>query len=263
MIPRKIHYCWFGGKPKSDLVLRCIDSWKKVCPDYEIIEWNETNWDVTCNSYTREAYQAGKWAFVSDVARLDVIYRYGGLYLDTDVELKSSPQKYMQKNGWLAFESLIAIATGLGFAAEAGNPLIEAMLKDYEGRSFYKKDGTMDLTACPYYNTKVLRNLLPALKMNDTTQEIDGMTIVSSHDYQQFAHHHGAMSWTDAPKDSMVSHHYRDTRLKRFLRTPGKIEFIEAHFPERIFKMYIWFSYDFLEQGPVWMIKKATGKIFK
>lgn len=133
MIPRKIHYCWFGGKPKSDLVLRCIDSWKKVCPDYEIIEWNETNWDVTCNSYTREAYQAGKWAFVSDVARLDVIYRYGGLYLDTDVELKSSPQKYMQKNGWLAFESLIAIATGLGFAAEAGNPLIEAMLKDYEG----------------------------------------------------------------------------------------------------------------------------------
>lgn len=101
MIPKKIHYCWFGGNPKSDLILTCIKSWKNFCPDYEIIEWNENNWDINYNQYTREAYQAKKWAFVSDVARLDIVYRYGGLYLDTDVELKAFSSKYMQKTAGL------------------------------------------------------------------------------------------------------------------------------------------------------------------
>ena len=87
MIPKKIHYFWIGGNPKPESVLYCIDSWKKYCPDYEIIEWNESNYDFTKNEYMRQAYEAKKWAFVTDYARLDVIYKYGGIYLDTDVEL--------------------------------------------------------------------------------------------------------------------------------------------------------------------------------
>ena len=86
MIPKKIHYFWIGGNPKPESVLYCIESWKKYCPDFEIIEWNETNYDFTKNEYMRQAYEAKKWAFVTDYARLDIIYKYGGIYLDTDVE---------------------------------------------------------------------------------------------------------------------------------------------------------------------------------
>ena len=84
---KKIHYCWFGGNQKSDLILKCIDSWKKFMPDYEIIEWNESNFDINCNTYVKEAYNSKKWAFVSDYVRLWVIYNFGGIYFDTDVEL--------------------------------------------------------------------------------------------------------------------------------------------------------------------------------
>ena len=85
MIDKVIHYCWFGGNQKSDLINRCIESWKKYCPDYQIIEWNESNFDVNMFDYTRQAYKEKKYAFVSDVARLYVVYNYGGIYLDTDI----------------------------------------------------------------------------------------------------------------------------------------------------------------------------------
>ena len=87
MIPKIIHYCWFGGNELSELAERCIESWKRYCPDYKIIEWNESNFDLDCSDFVKEAYQAKKWAFVSDYARLKIIYDHGGIYLDTDVEV--------------------------------------------------------------------------------------------------------------------------------------------------------------------------------
>ena len=87
MIPKVIHYCWFGGNPLPEEAKRCIESWKKYCPDYKIIEWNENNYDVNSNEYMKSAYKEKKWAFVSDYARIDVVYKYGGIYMDTDVEL--------------------------------------------------------------------------------------------------------------------------------------------------------------------------------
>ena len=90
MIPKVIHYCWFGGNEMSALEKKCIESWKTQCPDYEIIRWDETNYDVTKNLYMQQAYAAKKWAFVSDYARLDILYQHGGFYLDTDVELLQS-----------------------------------------------------------------------------------------------------------------------------------------------------------------------------
>ena len=87
MIPKKIHYCWFGGNPLSEGAKKYIETWKKYCPDYEIIEWNENNFDVTQNQYCKEAYEAKKWAFVSDYARFWILYKYGGIYFDTDVEV--------------------------------------------------------------------------------------------------------------------------------------------------------------------------------
>ena len=90
MIPKIIHYCWIGGTPLPEIAKKCIESWKKCCPDYEIREWNESNYDFTQNVYMKEAYEVKKWGFVPDYARLDIIYRYGGFYLDTDVELLKS-----------------------------------------------------------------------------------------------------------------------------------------------------------------------------
>ena len=97
-IPKIIHYCWVGGKPKPQSVLYCIESWKRCCPDYEIREWNESNYDFTKNEYMRQAYEAKKWGFVPDYARLDIIYEYGGIYLDTDVEMLRTPSKKAASN---------------------------------------------------------------------------------------------------------------------------------------------------------------------
>lgn len=157
----------------------------------------------------------------------------------------------------------IAIGTGLGFAAEAGNPLIEAMLTDYQGRSFYKEDGTVNLTACPYYNTKVLRKLLPSLIMNDQTQSFDLISILSNSEYQQFACHHGAMSWTDAAREHIAERPYKDTRLKRFLRSPQKIQFMEDHFPESIFRFLYLDCLGFFRAESNVAAKKGHNKAFK
>ena len=105
MIPKKIHYCWFGRNPKPALAEKCIASWKKYCPDYEIIEWNEDNFDLDCNGYTRYCYDNKKWAFLSDFVRLEVISRHGGFYFDTDVELLRSPNEFLGYGAFYGFEN--------------------------------------------------------------------------------------------------------------------------------------------------------------
>lgn len=120
MIPKTIHYCWFGGNPKSDLIERCIASWRKYCPDWKIIEWNESNWDINQYAYAKAAHDEKKWAFVSDVARLDVLCKCGGVFLDTDVEiLQPNPfSNYLEYNTAMCFENSRSINTGLFFAVE-------------------------------------------------------------------------------------------------------------------------------------------------
>ena len=157
-IPKVIHYCWFGGAPLPPLAKKCIASWKKFCPDYEIICHTEENFDINENRYAREAYAAKKWAFVSDYARL-------GIYLDTDVEL-FKPLDDLLDEGFLGFDDNGVIATGLGFACEAGNPLIGALLSDYAEIPFLLPDGSFDLTPCPDRNAKTLR----AMGLDDSTE---------------------------------------------------------------------------------------------
>lgn len=103
-IPKIIHYCWFGGNILPDKVQKCIESWKRYCPDYKIICWNESNYDVNKIRYTKEAYKEKKWAFVSDYARLDIIYENGGIYLDTDVELICGMDILLQNDVFLAID---------------------------------------------------------------------------------------------------------------------------------------------------------------
>ena len=115
MIPKKIHYFWFGGNEKPKSVKKCIDSWKKYCPDYEVIEWNESNFDIRCMPFVEQAYEAKKYAFVSDVARLMMIYEYGGIYMDTDVEVIKPLDNLLENKAYMGFENDENVASGLGF----------------------------------------------------------------------------------------------------------------------------------------------------
>ena len=131
----------------------CIDSWRKKCPDYEIIQWDETNYDIKKNQYMYDAYVHQKWGFVPDYARLDIIYKYGGIYLDTDVEMLSRPDKLLGYDGFYGSQRNYWINLGVGFGAKKGNEYILQMLNEYSKYSFIKEDGSLNLVASPYYQT--------------------------------------------------------------------------------------------------------------
>ena len=159
MIPKIIHYCWFGRNPLPELALKCIESWKKFLPDYEIKEWNEDNIEFNFCSYVSEAYEMKKWAFVSDVVRLKVVYDYGGIYFDTDVEVIKSFDNLLNHTFFLGLESECRCNTGLGFGAEKGSLVIKEMLAQYQNEHFILSDGSINKLVCPIYNTNALLKL--------------------------------------------------------------------------------------------------------
>ena len=174
MIPKIIHYCWFGGKPLPELTVKCIESWKKFCPDYEIMRWDETNFDFASCDYAREAYGAKKWAFVSDYARLKVLVDYGGVYLDTDVEVIKPLDSFMNERAFSGFETDTDISTGI-MACEKGFAPFCKMLSEYDKRHFIRADGSFDMTTNVSAITRYfkLRGFIP----NNTKQTIDGFTV--------------------------------------------------------------------------------------
>lgn len=155
MIPKVIHYCWFGNQPLPETYKNYIRGWEKLCPDYIIKRWDESNFDLNSCSFVKEAYEAKKWAFVSDYARLKIIYDEGGVYLDTDVELIKNLDCFLMDKCFLAEESSGYINTGLGFGSEKRNPIIKAMLSKYENH-FLLENGTYDMTPCPIKNTEAM-----------------------------------------------------------------------------------------------------------
>lgn len=181
-IPKIIHYCWVGGTEKPESVKYCISSWKKFCPDYEIVEWNETNYDFTQNQYMKEAYDAKKWGFVPDYARLDIIYRYGGFYLDTDVEIIKSFDDLLDNESVFGFEDTgeneFFVSCGLGFGAKPQNPLIKKLLNCYDNLKFKLSENSYDLTPAPRINTPIFQqnNFI----MNNKYQSLNGNCIFPS-----------------------------------------------------------------------------------
>ena len=157
MIPKIIHYCWFGGKPLPPSALKCKKSWETFFPDYEIKEWNEGNFDVGAHEYTRYCYEHELWAYLSDYVRLAVVEKEGGLYFDTDVEVVKRPQELLSTSrAYFGWETREYINTGLGFAAEAHHPAIQAMLEMYEGLVVNGVYMHERLQGCPQLNTKAL-----------------------------------------------------------------------------------------------------------
>ena len=158
MIPKVIHYCWFGGKALPAEVEKCLASWKKYCPDYEIRQWNESNVDIHSHPFMESAYQAKAWAFVSDYARLKVIYENGGIYLDTDVELLKNLDFLLENEFYIGAQQLGHLCTtGLGFGAEKGNGIVARMLAQYDGLSY--QPGIKEKLACPILNARVFEEL--------------------------------------------------------------------------------------------------------
>ncbi len=177
MIPKKIHYCWFGGNKKPKLFEKCYKSWKKHCSDYEIIEWNEDNFDLSdCPLYVQQAYEAKKWAFVTDYVRLKVVYDNGGIYLDTDVELKKKLDFLLNNKAFFGFEGGKYINTGLGFGAEKGADILLEIMRDYDDIPFVKEDGSFDTLSCPRRNTEIF--IRHGLKQNDSMQHVDGDILI-------------------------------------------------------------------------------------
>lgn len=180
MIPKTIHYCWFGNNPKSELAIKCINSWKKYCPDYVIIEWNDSNFDLSlCPLYVQQAYELQKWAFVTDYVRLKVVYENGGIYFDTDVELIKNIDELLCNNAFFGFEFGKFINTGLGFGSVKNMQLLSELMKSYEYISFISEEGVVDTLPCPIRNTEVF--LRYGLIQNNTNQYLEnGILILSS-----------------------------------------------------------------------------------
>ena len=226
MIPKKIHYCWLGGNPLPESAKRCIQSWKKYCPDYEIIEWNESNYDFSKNLYMKEALEAKKWGFVPDYARLDIIYEHGGIYLDVDVEIVKSYDDLLKYSGFAGFETFEFINLGQGFGAEKGNSLIGKLLDSYKQLRFVKENGELNLIASPELNTDTLEQL--GIVRNGEFQKIDNFAFLPS-DYlcpksfndgvirmteNTYSIHHFDASWFTAEQQREKEQRWKEKQKK-------------------------------------------------
>lgn len=210
MIPKTIHYCWFGGNPLPKLAKKCIKSWKKYAKDYEIIEWNESTYDLAAAPlYVRQAYEAKKWAFVTDYVRLQVIYEYGGIYMDTDVELTGKMEPFLVHEAFSGFESANYVPTGL-MAGEKGNALYAELLQYYDDRPFVREDGTYDTKT----NTKIITETMveKGLRLDNTFQTIEGFSFYPSDYFCPLDAGTGLLSKT---KNTVAIHHFNGSWLPK------------------------------------------------
>lgn len=215
MIPKVIHYCWFGRNPLPELALKCIESWKKYLPDYEIKEWNEDNFDVNMIPYTAEAYAAKKYAYVSDYARLWVLYHHGGIYFDTDVEVIQPIDDILARGPFMGCEKDASelgrypdVNPGVGMAACPEMPFIKGLMDIYAQLGFNSENQNRDKgvykTIVEYTSELLLEKGLVA---QDGVQEVDGF-IIYPKEYFNPLHHVNQLSIT--PNTRSI-HHYAGT----------------------------------------------------
>lgn len=209
VIPKLIHYCWFSKKPMPDFLKNCIQTWRDLCPDYEILEWNEENYDVTKIRYAQEAYQNRKYGFVTDIARLDILYQYGGIYMDTDVTLLKNLDRLLYQPAFVGVEKWGNINTGGGCGAVPHHPMIKEMLDYRSGFPFVMEDGSLNTETNGMYETAVF--IRHGMRIDNTMQRIKDVTVYPSgvfhpYDYMScetqiesytFSKHHFYGGWMD------------------------------------------------------------------
>lgn len=213
MIPKIIHYCWFGRSEKPRLAKRCIASWKRYLPDFEIREWNEDNCDCLALPFMAEAYQAGKYAFVSDVMRLIVLERYGGVYFDTDVEVLRDIAPLLSDEGFIGFENEQFVNSGQTLAAIAHHPVICAMLEEYKDLHYMLPDGTVTAVSCPRLNTAAMERF--GLIRNGREQVLSGMHVYPAEYFNPLDSATGRLHKTD---NTYSIHWYSKSWLPRSIQ---------------------------------------------
>ena len=245
MIPKVIHYCWFGEKPLPEDAKHNIESWRKYCPDYKIKEWNEKNFDINSNQYVREAYEAKKWAFITDYVRLYAMVNEGGIYMDTDVEVIKSLDPFLQHTAFSGFETDEDIPTGI-MACEKGFPLFVELLADYDNRHFIV-GGQLDMTANVYMITQ--KCLGYGLKRNNQFQVLEGFALYPKDYFCPKNHKTGLINITE---NTVTIHHFagswitgKERRWLEFTRKQRKkgnafiIRFLDSRLGDIIKKIYI------------------------
>lgn len=183
MIPPIIHYCWFGNKPIPKELKKNIQTWHKYMPDFQIKQWDESNYDVNCIPFSEEAYSQGKYAYVSDYARLKILYENGGIYLDTDVEMIKPFYKIIEKGGFMGFEKnsnakkddILNVALGLGFGVEPYNPIIREIMNYYESHHYIYPDGHLEQVTIVKVTTDILCK--KGLVQSERPVKIENITI--------------------------------------------------------------------------------------
>ncbi len=211
MIPKIIHYCWFGGAPVPKEYQRYIESWRKYLPDYEIRRWDETNYDVHCIPFSSEAYGVGKFAYVSDYARLRLLYEQGGIYFDTDVEVIRPLDDIIAHGPFMAFEKnsnapegdVLNVAIGLGFAVEPHNPILREILDFYESHHYIYPDGHMEQITIVKIVTDILKRR--GLSRSDVPVEVDGITV---YPWDYFCPVEFLSSKLEITENTRTIHHY-------------------------------------------------------
>lgn len=219
-IPKIIHYCWFGKKEKPIMIKKCIKSWKENLSEYEIKEWNEDNFDININSFVRQAYEKGKFAFVSDYVRVFALYNYGGIYMDTDVEVyKSFDYEILNNDSFWGFEEKNFIATST-IGAKKGNKLIKKFIDSYENRNFIGSDGEIDTLTNVFIVSNMLKEL--GIKLDGTYQKIDGIATIYPQQY--FSPYDYINCYSKENNNTYTIHHFYKSWLPLNIRIKGYIK---------------------------------------
>lgn len=255
MIPKIIHYCWFGGKDLPESAKKCIESWERYFPDYEIRQWNEKNFDVFICKYAEEAYKAGKWAFVSDYARFWILYNYGGIYFDTDVEVIKNFGEIIEKGNFMGCEapsdqivsgaskkSGINVAPGLGLGANAGLGLYKEILEEYNHLYFDQSKTVVN------YVTDLLKR--KGFVGNGKIEYIDSIYIYPPEYFCPMNYFSGEMAITEK---TYSIHHYSMTWKTEYQKYLKKIErILKRKFGNRlgwqIYRVYYFFCVRILQR---------------
>lgn len=223
-IPKIIHYCWFGKNEKPEIVKKCIESWRNILNDYEIIEWNEETFDIDSNQFVRQAYDKKKFAFVSDYVRVYALYNYGGIYMDTDVEiLKEFSEEILINESFWGFEEKDFIATST-IGAKSGNIFIKSFLDSYKDKNFIKEDGAIDTLTNVAIVTEMVQKL--GIKLDGTFQKIEGVATFYPQEY--FSPYDYINCYSKKTENTCCIHHFYKSWLPLSVRIKTNIKKIVA-----------------------------------
>ena len=214
MIPRTIHYCWFGQKPLPELASKCIASWKKFLPEYEIKEWNESNFDVNQIPYTAQAYKCGKFAFVSDFARFKIMYEYGGIYFDTDVEIIKPIDDIITKGPFFGMETMKwkkFCNPGVGFACSPNETLCKDMVDLYKRQQFILANGRYNLRTVVHNFSNILKH--KGFRTSSKPTEFQGIIFYPPEYFCPINYYTGKKKITE---NTRTIHHYAASWVNKY-----------------------------------------------